>query len=76
MTGHLSKELEEERRAMNRRELKRMDARIKVIKKAAQELQERHGGIPAVERNAARILASLKMLEINISDLSTFLTSR
>ena len=76
MTGHLSKELEEERRAMNRRELKRMDARIKVIKKAAQELQERHGGIPAVERNAARILASLKMLEINISDVSAFLTSR
>ena len=76
MTGHLSKELEEERKAMNRRELKRMDARIKVIKKAAQELQERHGGIPAVERNAARILASLKMLEINISDVSAFLTSR
>jgi hypothetical protein len=76
MTGHLSKELEEEKRAMNRRELKRMDARIKVIKKAAQELQERHGGIPAVERNAARILASLKMLEINISDVSAFLTSR
>jgi hypothetical protein len=76
MTGHLSKELEEERRAMNRRELKRMDARIRVIKKAAQELKERHGGIPAVERNAARILASLKMLEINISDLSAFLTSR
>ncbi len=75
MTGHLSKELGEERRAMNRRELKRMDARIKVIKKAAQELKERHGGIPAVERNAARILASLKMLEINISDLSAFLTS-
>jgi hypothetical protein len=76
MTGYLSKELEEEIRAMNRRELKRMDTRIKVIKKAAQELKERHGGIPAVERNAARILASLKMLEINISDLSTFLTSR
>jgi hypothetical protein len=76
MTGNLSKELEEESRAMNRRELKRMDVRIKVIKKAAQELKERHGGIPAVERNAARILASLKMLEINISDLSAFLTSR
>ncbi len=55
---------------MNRRELKRIDKRIRVIKKAAQELKERHGGIPAVERNAERILASLKMLEINISDLS------
>jgi hypothetical protein len=26
------------------------------------------GSIPAVDRNAARILASAKMLEINISD--------
>jgi len=25
--------------------------------------------MPAVERNAARILASVKMLEINVSDL-------
>ncbi len=72
----LIKGQKEERRTMNRRELKRMDGRIKVIKKAAQELNERHGGIPAVERNAARILASLKMLEINISDLSAFLNSR
>ena len=61
---------------MNLRELRRMDGRIRVIKKAAQELKERHGGIPAVERNATRILASLKMLEINISDLSAFLASR
>mgnify|MGYP001570345836 CR=1 FL=1 len=73
--GDESKELKLGRRSMNRRELKRIDGRIRVIKKAAQELKERHGGIPAVERNAARILASLKMLEINISDLSAFLTS-
>ena len=54
---------------MNRRELKRIDTKIRSIKKAAQELKERNGGIPAVERNAERILASLKMLEINVSDL-------
>jgi hypothetical protein len=59
---------------MNRRELKRMDTKIRSIKKAAQELKERHGGIPAVERNAERILASLKMLEINVSDLAMLLT--
>ncbi len=58
---------------MNRRELKRIDTKIRTIKKAAKELKERHGGIPAVERNAERILASLKMLEINISDLSMLL---
>jgi hypothetical protein len=46
-----------------------MDARIKKIKKAALELKELSGGIQAVDRNASRILASVKMLEINISDI-------
>jgi len=54
---------------MDRRELKKIDTRIKTIKKAAQELRKMSGRIPAVDRNAARILASTKMLEINISDL-------
>ena len=54
---------------MNRREIKKLDTRIKAIKKAAQELKELSGGIQAVDRNADRVLASVKMLEINISDL-------
>jgi len=54
---------------MGRGELRKIDTRIKVIKKAAQELKELSGGIPAVDRNAERILASVKMLEINISDV-------
>jgi hypothetical protein len=54
---------------MNRMKLKKMDARIKKIKKAALELKEFSGGIQAVDRNASRILASVKMLEINISDI-------
>ncbi len=54
---------------MNRRKLKKMDVRIKKIKKAAQELKEISGGIQAVDRNTDRILASVKMLEINISDI-------
>ena len=61
---------------MNRRELKKIDTRIRIIKKAAQELKESCGEIPAVERNTARILASLKMLEINISDLLALLPLR
>ena len=56
-------------RLMNRRELKRIDTRIKAIKKAAQELKDLSGGIQAIDRNASRILASTKMLEINVSDL-------
>jgi hypothetical protein len=54
---------------MNRRELRKLDSRIKGIKKAAQELKKFSKGMPAVDRNAERILASVKMLEINISDI-------
>ncbi len=54
---------------MNRREIKKLDTRIKAVKKAAQELKKFSEGIHAVDRNADRILASVKMLEINISDL-------
>jgi len=54
---------------MNRMKLKKMDTRIKKIKKAALELKEFSGGIQAVDQNASRILASVKMLEINISDI-------
>ena len=54
---------------MSRRELRKIDTRIKTIKKAAQELKELSVEFPAVDRNTARILASVKMLEINISDV-------
>jgi hypothetical protein len=54
---------------MSRRELRKIDTQIKTIKKATQELKQLSGGIQAVDRNAERILASVKMLEINISDL-------
>jgi len=54
---------------MNRREMKKIDTRIKTIKKVAQELKELSVGIPAVDRNTERILASVKMLEINITDI-------
>ena len=54
---------------MNRRDVKKLDTRIKAIKKAAQELKKISKGIQAIDRNTERILASVKMLEINISDL-------
>ncbi len=59
------------RKRMDRPEMEKMDTRIKAIKKAAQELKDLYSGFPAIERNAARILASVKMLEMNISDLLT-----
>jgi hypothetical protein len=50
-------------------ELIKLDKKIQAIKRAATELKELCGGIQAVDRNVDRILASVKMLEINISDV-------
>ena len=52
----------------------KMDEKIQAIKKAALELKEISGGIQAVERNADRILASTKMLEINVSHVLEILS--
>ena len=54
---------------MTLKEIKKLDIRIQSIKKAAQELKKLSRKIPAVDRNVVRILASVKMLEINISDV-------
>ena len=58
---------------MTPREIKKLDTRIQSIKKAAQELKKLSRKIPAVDRNVVRILASVKMLEINISDVKELL---
>jgi hypothetical protein len=47
-----------------------MTKKIELLKQTATELKRISGGIQAVDRNVDRILASIKMLEINISDLS------
>jgi len=47
-----------------------MSKKIRSLKKSAVELRNLSGGIEAVDRNVERILASVKMLEINISDVA------
>ena len=47
-----------------------MAQKIELLKQTATELKRISGGIQAVDRNVDRILASIKMLEINISDLA------
>jgi hypothetical protein len=42
--------------------------KIMALRRHTEELQEISGGIPAVARNVSRILASVRMLEINIVD--------
>lgn len=46
-----------------------MDRKIQSIKKSVIELQNRGQEIEAVRRNSARILASIRMIELNVSDL-------
>ena len=46
-----------------------MAQKIELMKQTATELKSISEGIQAVDRNVDRIMASIKMLEINISDL-------
>jgi predicted component of type VI protein secretion system len=42
---------------------------IKQMRHVVEELKEKSGHIQAVERNLDRILANIKMLELNITDI-------
>ena len=49
--------------------IEEMGALIKRLRRLAEELKEKSGGVQAVDRNVDRILANVKMLELNISDV-------
>ncbi len=51
-------------------DIERLDRLIQEMKRIAGEVAKTGHEIPAVVRNAKRILASVKMLEINVSDVS------
>lgn len=46
-----------------------LNRKIQLLKQTAKELSRDADGIPALSRNVARILASVKMLELNITDV-------
>ena len=48
--------------------LHQLDIQIKALRSAAERLVELAEDSPAVVRNTRRILASVKMLELNVSD--------
>jgi hypothetical protein len=50
-------------------DLKKIDDKIQLLKRTTQELNRIGEDFPAIARNTVRILASVKMLEINVSDL-------
>jgi hypothetical protein len=55
-------------------DIKGMVTKIKALRKDAEALKEISGGIPAVDKNADRILANVRMLEININDAAEILS--
>ena len=52
-----------------RLDFNKIDGKIQLMKKTAEELNRIGEDFPALARNTVRILASVKMLEINVSDL-------
>jgi len=50
-------------------DIEEMDERIKQMRHLAEELKVKGRRIQTVERNADRILASIKRLEPNVSDV-------
>jgi len=50
-------------------DLHEINDKIQLMKKTAEDLNRIGEDFPAIARNTVRILASVKMLEINVSDL-------
>ena len=50
-------------------DIDKINAKIQLMKQTAEELNRAGENFPAIARNTVRILASIKMLEINVSDL-------
>ncbi len=55
---------------MDAKALSEMDGTIRTIRKLTEELLTMGSEIEAVRRNGDRILASLRMIELNVSDVT------
>jgi len=51
-------------------DMKSMAAKITALRKNAEELKEIAGDFPTVIKNADRILADVRMLEINVNEVA------
>ena len=50
-------------------DIKKIYDKVRVLKRTAEELNRMGDDFPALARNSTRILASIKMLELNVSDV-------
>lgn len=59
---------------MNEFNLRGMLEKINLLKKTATQLKEMSDDFPAVERNVARILADVRVLELDVVDVVDILS--
>ena len=50
-------------------DLQKIDAKIQAIKKMTEDLSQVAGDFPALAKTTARMLANIKMMELNVSDI-------
>ena len=55
---------------MSQKSIGEISAKVLLLKEAAQDIKSLSNDFPAVQRNISRIMASIKMLEINTVDLA------
>ncbi len=55
---------------MSQKSIGEISAKVLSLKEAAQDIKSVSNDFPAVQRNISRIMASIKMLEINTVDLA------
>ena len=58
---------------MRQWDVEELGERIRQLRQIAEELRQKGEGIETLERNVDRILAGVRLLEINISDVAGFL---
>jgi hypothetical protein len=54
-------------------DINKLDEKIKMLRKVAEEIKEEGKDFEAVKRNINRVLASTRMLEMSVCDVKPFL---
>lgn len=53
-------------------DIEKLDKKIRLLKEISRGILEESGNFPALNRNCRRILANIKMLELNVSDINEY----
>ena len=56
-------------------DIKALASKVKALRRNVEAIMEMGAGIPAIEKNAERILADVKMLELNVNDAVEYFKS-